>query len=929
MCQQRVTTNENEVSLKIDMVSQLNQYLSSPVCATWPVKKVGAELSINIDHKQMKFPDIVLYGDIYSSPTAILQMWEIKCPDVLITNSDFINDAQNKASQLGLNSTLIWNFQFCKLYVKRDGVFHLEQSWELRPEEFIRNRSDALSFIRLYRAEWMQLLNDIFSQINRYLDKGVIMPRVFDFEDAGMYVSTLIASNTNSVAERLQGEALRNILIESRLNTWWRTAQKDFESDLNDKYLAYAKCIILNWANRILFANAIKHIHFAAAAVEKIHDKITPQEANDIFAEITRQCDFFGVFASTDCNEFLDSNTWGRLCAFNQFIVKYGVPTIAHHSLQKILEDTVASAHREIIGQYTTPPRFADLLARLTVLDAMGECIDPCCGTGTISKAVIDYKVERGAPIPKAYATTWSSDCNFFPLQVATIALTSAESINIPLPVFRDNVFDLVEGKNIRITDPVDGSQIDLSLPQFDYILSNLPFIDFNTSHELYQNSFNSITKLVKDSTGVSLSGRNDMYSYILFYLWSLLKEHGRVGVIISNSWMKAIYTGFFNALRWFYHVNLIAISSSERVFKNAKVVAMLLVLEKKTTPSFSEDETMVLATIDKKLCDISVEDANLIRESFFCDSSCPFFMKHTYSNKEIDFFLNSGLSLNALFSSVEWVKDYLPKTCKVNTLFEMGRGLKSCYDDALYVADEDTVDRVFLRPMLKTGKSIKGLITEPDSYVIVCDKDVKTLRAQGYTKTADWFDVWEPGLIHHKSARQQADNNRRNGLPWYYRNVDSLYADFTIPLNSNLRIYCSRFEEPTIVNQRVTALKANPDTEPDICHALLNSMLFMFSMESGGTPMGDGALDNNGEIVKNLPMPDPSLLSPAQKAEIIEKFQPLLHRDVLNVEDELSKEDRRDFDYAVLKAYGLERHYACIIYSLRSLLKIRFCVKK
>ena len=34
MCQQRVTTNENEVSLKIDMVSQLNQYLSSPVCAT-------------------------------------------------------------------------------------------------------------------------------------------------------------------------------------------------------------------------------------------------------------------------------------------------------------------------------------------------------------------------------------------------------------------------------------------------------------------------------------------------------------------------------------------------------------------------------------------------------------------------------------------------------------------------------------------------------------------------------------------------------------------------------------------------------------------------------------------------------------------------------------------------------------------------------
>ena len=51
------------------------------------------------------FPDVILYGD--RSQTVFLQGWELKMPDTLITDSEFINDAQRKARNLGLNSTVI------------------------------------------------------------------------------------------------------------------------------------------------------------------------------------------------------------------------------------------------------------------------------------------------------------------------------------------------------------------------------------------------------------------------------------------------------------------------------------------------------------------------------------------------------------------------------------------------------------------------------------------------------------------------------------------------------------------------------------------------------------------------------------------------------------------------------------------------------
>ena len=45
------------------------------------------------------------------------------------------------------------------------------------------------------------------------------------------------------------------------IDSWWLSVKAEYAQDETDKYKAYAKTIILNWANRILFAHIIINLH--------------------------------------------------------------------------------------------------------------------------------------------------------------------------------------------------------------------------------------------------------------------------------------------------------------------------------------------------------------------------------------------------------------------------------------------------------------------------------------------------------------------------------------------------------------------------------------------------------------------------------------------------------------------------------------------
>ena len=98
----------NERSWAIVIISEIKVMLNG---LGLKIKSAGGESTLSVNKKSM-FPDVLLYED--EAQTKILQGWELKMPDVLITDEALIADATRKAKALGLNSFVIWNFTYGK-----------------------------------------------------------------------------------------------------------------------------------------------------------------------------------------------------------------------------------------------------------------------------------------------------------------------------------------------------------------------------------------------------------------------------------------------------------------------------------------------------------------------------------------------------------------------------------------------------------------------------------------------------------------------------------------------------------------------------------------------------------------------------------------------------------------------------------------------
>ena len=153
-----------------------------------------------------------------------------------------------------------------------------------------------------------------------------------------------------------------------------------------------------------------------------------------------------------------------------------------------------------------------------------------------------------------------------------------------------------------------------------------------------------------------------------------------------------------------------------------------------------------------------------------------------------------------------------------------------------------------------------------------------------------------------------------------------STLADFVISMNPDKRLCVYRFEEKSFVDQRLIRFCGKNDSvDIGLCHALLNSVVGMFLIEASGFGRGLGALDLNASKLSNsFHMLDPSIITNNDRDSILNKFQPLLARNVLDLPEELRNEDRINFDMAVLSAFGIGDLRDIIYESLLSLFSIR-----
>lgn len=139
-----------------------------------------------------------------------------------------------------------------------------------------------------------------------------------------------------------------------------------------------------------------------------------------------------------------------------------------------------------------------------------------------------------------------------------------------------------------------------------------------------------------------------------------------------------------------------------------------------------------------------------------------------------------------------------------------------------------------------------------------------------------------------------------RTHQKWYEMPATSL-ADLAISVNPDKKMGVFLLPERTFVNQRLICLRCNDSVDKHLLHAVMNSVLGLFYIEAIGFGRGQGALDLSATTIKDsLRVLDIRLLNDVQASLILGKFEPILRREIQDLPDELTRDDRLSFDQAV-----------------------------
>lgn len=903
----------NERSWAIDIISKINAIAATNDLI---IKHAGGESTISTGRGSRMFPDVVLFGN--KAENVILQGWELKMPDVPIEDETFVKDAQRKAIALNLNSCLIWNFTYAVLYIRgeKNNFIKLKQ-WDATSH--VRTRMD----VEIYRADWERLLEEIILEINSYFVSGEFRNASLGNIISESAMVTLIQRNKDVIAESLKTASFRDAVMASYIDNWWIGVKSEYEHDETDKYKAYAKTIILNWANRIIFAHIIKNRQNGALAIDELGYDTTPSEANEIFQKITARCDFYNVFSAVKYSDVLPELTWQDFVEYSNFLKSNGIEYLNQKSLQNILEGSVATSKRAINGQYTTPPELAKLLVRLSVKDWTDTILDCCCGTGTIPRAAIQVKKTQLSP-RSAVESVWACDKYKYPLQIANISMADSDTINLPNRLFQHNALSLFVGEDITIVNPEAGEEMILSLPAFGAVVSNLPFVSFEI---IPDDDKKEISKMPLAS---ELDGRSDLYCYIATKIADVIKPGGTLGIIVSNSWLGTnAGTKLIEVLKQKYYLEQVHLSGKGRWFKNADVVTTILVLERKGHGLKSTTEFCLWKqSLEQLAADINKENTLVNSALLGKELEKNVLRLSKYTQSQIDDLLALNVCYNALFHDIGWLLNVKNKIIPINKVYHVFRGSRRGWDALFYPqAGEHKIEKQYLKKVLVNARNVSRLSATADREAFCCGLSTEDLKRQGHMGALEWIAKFADQ--RNGVGRPLPTVLRRPSMKWYEMKDNEIAEVFTM-MNPDQRIFFAKFETPSFVNQRLIGLTHRTDySDENLNHALINSMFTMFYIEAAGFGRGLGVLDVNKDSIANCYMLDPKQVSDADRVKIMVAFEKLKSRQVMRISEEMSDDIRLEFEHTVLKSFGIDDYFEKIKSSLLSMQETRATARK
>ena len=280
-------------------------------------------------------------------------------------------------------------------------------------------------------------------------------------------------------------------------------------------------------------------------------------------------------------------------------------------------ENVIPAKERHQLGQFYTPPAIAELIAKWCVRGPDDIIIDPGVGSGTFATAAYRQLVKQktgrdslpvsGAVHEKILDQMYAMDVNPFPLQLAsmTLAMKNVRTPSSAINTILADYFALAPGQTYlspyTIRKLTGNERRQIIIPRVDCVIGNPPYTRWveipDKTQDSIRTTLGTTMRKYKLTPQVSRGVEPGIYTYWVMHSAEFLKEHGRLGMIVSNMWMQTDYgIGFGKFLLDNFKIKAI-VDFTLRLF-TALISACVILLEKTPDEHEREESEIVFISI-------------------------------------------------------------------------------------------------------------------------------------------------------------------------------------------------------------------------------------------------------------------------------------------------------------------------------------------
>ena len=631
-----------------------------------------------------------------------------------------------------------------------------------------------------------------------------------------------------------------------------------------------------------------------------------------------------------------------------------------------IFERLIPQDERHNLGQYFTNDYVVDIILRFCLNHEDDKVLDPACGAGTFLVRAYQHKKLRNQFLKHEdiLDTLWGNDIAKFPAHLSTINLAIRDlSVDKNYPnILQEDFFTLLSTEGgfelpakarRAIAKRLDTKEREVIYPRwFDCVVGNPPYTRQEEMPEIApkvkEYKENLIDKALKDNTGkkiAEISKRAGIHAYFFVHGMKFLRDGGRFGFVVSNSWLDVDYgKGLQEFFLKNYKIVAIIESKVQRWFEEADVNTCIVILEKCKDKKERDENLARFVYLFKPLSYFIPPAQEMWQEQIKrlheIDKLIKTIMAHSefYQNEELRIFPKSQAELwregfdkeTGKYVGAKWGK-YLRapeiffkimEKCKdklvpLKEIAEVRFGIKTGANEFFYLTEEEIKRRGIEREfwmhqddkgnwvpnyVIKSPRECKSIIVKPEDLkyrVLMIHKDKKDLRG---TNMLRYIREGENKGYHLRptcASRERWYDLAKQASPdglWFKAFNDRVVA----PQNKHQFFSSDRFY----------AIYVRDKSIKDGLFLYLNSTLpFLIVELHGRVNLGEGALDNMTYEASSMLVLDVGKYN-MQGVKVPKKF---LHSKIFTVFEELGasspeevsldkvKPDRRELDKIVM----------------------------